>query len=138
MSVYLIWLILALVLLGVEMMLGTIYLLAFVAGAVASCIFAILDFSITTQCTVGSLVIIAGVVTAFLFRRNIRNKLTPNKECDDLDKGQLVFVENVEKDGSAKVNYRGTTWTAYAQDGTLEKGQYKIQKVEGTRLILFK
>lgn len=138
MSVYLIWLILALVLLGAEMMLGTIYLLAFVLGAFASCVIAILDFSVTTQCTVGSFVIIVGVITAFLFRRNIRNKLTQNKECDDLDKGKFVFVDNIEKDGSAKVNYRGTTWTAYAQDGTLEKGQYKIQRIEGTRLILFK
>lgn len=72
-----------------------------------------------------------------LLQKNLR-KLTPNTQCDNLDKGQIVNVTSVNEDGSAKVNYRGTTWTAYADNGSLECGVYKIDRVEGTRLILKK
>ena len=49
MSDYLIWLIVALVILGCEMMLGTIYLLAFSAGALAACISALFGLSLRSQ-----------------------------------------------------------------------------------------
>ncbi len=137
MSYYLIWLIVALVILGCEMMLGTIYLLAFTAGALAACGCALLDFSLTSQCTVAAVVIVFGVVIALYFRRHLR-KLTPDTQCDNLDKGQIVTVEKVNEDGSAKVNYRGTIWTAFAKEGSLERGIYKIEHIEGTRLILKK
>lgn len=137
MSDYLIWLIVALVILGSEMMLGTIYLLAFSAGALAACVCALFGLTLTAQFTVAALVIVLGVIIALYFRRNIR-KLTPNTQCDNLDKGQIVSVTKVNEDGSAKVNYRGTSWTAYADNGSLECGVYKIERVEGTRLILKK
>ena len=50
----------------------------------------------------------------------------------------ILGVTKVNEDGSAKVNYRGTSWTAYADNGSLECGVYKIERVEGTRLILKK
>ncbi len=137
MSDYLIWLIVALVILGSEMMLGTIYLLAFTAGALAACVCALFGLTLTAQFTVAALVIVLGVIIALYFRRNLR-KLTPNTQCDNLDKGQIVSVTKVNEDGSAKVNYRGTSWTAYADNGSLECGVYKIERVEGTRLILKK
>lgn len=137
MSDYLIWLIVALVILGCEMMLGTIYLLAFSAGALSACVCALVGLSLTTQFTVAAAVIVLGVIAALYFRRNIR-KLSPNTQCDNLDKGQTVSVATVNADGSAKVNYRGATWTAYALEGELQKGVYKIDRVEGTRLILKK
>ena len=93
--------------------------------------------SLTSQFTIAAIVIVLGVVIALYFRRNLR-KLTPNTQCDNLDKGQIVNVSSVNDDGSAKVNYRGTSWTAYADNGSLECGVYKIDRVEGTRLILKK
>lgn len=137
MSDYLIWLIVALVILGCEMMLGTIYLLAFSAGALAACISALFGLSLTSQFSIAAIVVVLGVVIALYFRKNLR-KLTPNTQCDNLDKGQIVNVTSVNEDGSAKVNYRGTTWTAYADNGSLECGVYKIDRVEGTRLIIKK
>ena len=91
---YLIWLILGLVLLGVEMMIGSIYLLALVAGCAIACIFAFMGTTFTAQCIIAAVVAIAGVIAAFIFRRNIRKKLTPNQDCDNLDKGQIIrFIE---------------------------------------------
>lgn len=135
---YLIWLILGLVLLGVEMMIGSIYLLALVAGCAVACIFAFMGTSFTAQCIVAAIVAIAGVIAAFVFRRNIRKKLTPNQDCDNLDKGQIINVEKIDSDGGATVNYRGAQWKAYAAEGSLETGIYHIDKVDGTRLILTK
>jgi membrane protein implicated in regulation of membrane protease activity len=135
---YLIWLILGLVLLGVEMMIGSIYLLALVAGCAIACIFAFMSTTFTVQCIVAAVVAIAGVIAAFVFRRNIRKKLTPNQDCDNLDKGQIITVEKIDSDGGATVSYRGAQWKAYAREGTLEAGLYHIEKVDGTRLILIK
>ena len=137
MDAYLIWLILALVLLGAEMMLSTIYLLACTSGWVASCITAVLGGNFTSQCYILAIVTIVGVIIAYTYRRKIR-KLSPNTDCNDLDKGQRVVVEDVLTDGSAKVNYRGALWTAYLNEGNLTKGTYFVEKVEGTRLILTK
>ncbi len=135
---YLIWLILGLVLLGVEMMIGSIYLLALVAGCAIACIFAFMGTSFTAQCIIAAAVAIAGVIAAFVFRRNIRKKLTPNQDCDNLDKGQIITVEKIDSDGGATVSYRGAQWKAYAKEGNLEAGLYHIDKVDGTRLILIK
>ena len=135
---YLIWLILGLVLLGVEMMIGSIYLLALVAGCAIACIFAFMGTTFTVQCIIAAVVAIAGVITAFIFRRNIRKKLTPNQDCDNLDKGQIITVEKIDSDGGATVSYRGSLWKAFAKEGKLEAGIYHIEKVDGTRLILIK
>ena len=135
---YLIWLILGLVLLGVEMMIGSIYLLALVAGCAIACIFAFMGTTFTVQCIVAAVVAIAGVIAAFVFRRNIRKKLTPNQDCDNLDKGQIITVEKIDSDGGATVSYRGSLWKAFAKEGKLEAGIYHIEKVDGTRLILIK
>ena len=135
---YLIWLILGLVLLGVEMMIGSIYLLALVAGCAIACIFAFMGTTFTAQCIIAAVVAIAGVIAAFIFRRNIRKKLTPNQDCDNLDKGQIITVEKIDSDGGATVSYRGSLWKAFAKEGKLEAGIYHIEKVDGTRLILIK
>ena len=135
---YLIWLILGLVLLGVEMMIGSIYLLALVAGCAIACIFAFMGTTFTAQCIIAAVVAIAGVIAAFIFRRNIRKKLTPKQDCDNLDKGQIITVEKIDSDGGATVSYRGSLWKAFAKEGKLEAGIYHIEKVDGTRLILIK
>lgn len=72
---------------------------------------------------------------AYHFRKKLK-KLTPNNSADNLDENQVVTVTEVNNDGSAKVTYRGTIWTAFANAGVLNHGTYKIDRVEGTRLIL--
>lgn len=136
MELYLIWLIIALILLGTEMMLASVYLIAFFLGALSASALAFFDCSITTQCLVGALVIIAGVICAFYYRKKI-SLLNKKDQLDNIDEDQIVFVDNILEDGTAKVKYRGAVWTAYKADGnSLNKGKYRIEKIDGTRLIL--
>ncbi|MGN0915023.1 MAG: NfeD family protein [Succinivibrio sp.] len=135
MSQTLIWLIVALVLLGAEMVFSTVYLLAFVAGALSACIAALFDVSLTFELILSSAVSVAGIILAYVYRHKIR-KLNRDDVKNDLDSGNTVTVEEIEADGSSKVNYRGAIWTAVAANGALEKGVYVIDHVAGNRLVL--
>lgn len=136
MEQYLIWLIIALVLLGTEMMLASVYLIAFLLGALTASACAFFGCSLTIQCSLGAIVIIAGVICAYFYRKKIA--LLNNKiSLDNIDEDQIVFVDNILEDGTAKVKYRGALWTAYKADGApITKGQHKIEKIDGTRLVL--
>lgn len=137
MSATAIWLIISLLVLGAEMLLGTIYLLAVFLGAVVAAVCGLVELSVTTQCFAAGIVVFLGAIVAFIFKRHIR-KLNAVKESNsnDLDKGQKVKVTQVSADGTAKVNYRGTLWTAEAADGPLTEGIWTIDHVSGPRLIL--
>ena len=136
MSASIIWLIVALLVLGTEMMLGTIYLLAICVGAFAASLTAVLNGDLTLQCISGAIVAVTGVVLAFFCRKKFK-KLSP-ENIDSLDKGQMVNVTEVLQDGTAKVNYRGALWIAYTENAPLETGSYQIKKVVGNRLLLCK
>ena len=71
MEQYLIWLIIALVLLGTEMMLASVYLIAFLLGALTASACAFFGCSLTIQCSLGAIVIIAGVICAYFYRKKI-------------------------------------------------------------------
>ncbi|MEF2914462.1 MAG: NfeD family protein [Succinivibrio sp.] len=136
MELYLIWLIIALVLLGTEMMLASVYLIAFLLGALTASALAFFGSPLTIQCTLGAIVIIAGVICAYFYRKKIA-LLNNKSSLDNIDEDQIVFVDNVLEDGTAKVKYRGAQWTAYKADGApITKGQHKIEKIDGTRLVL--
>ena len=135
MDAYIIWLIVAFAILGFEMLLGTIYLLAFFVGSLCAALVAFFGAGITTQAIVGAIVCTIGVVIAHFIKEKQKNKQDP---ADNLDEGQLVHVDAVLADGSAKVKYRGALWTAYLPNGVLSEGNYHISKVVGSRLELKK
>ena len=137
MSAQAIWIIVALGVLGAEMLLGTLYLLAVFLGCLAATICAYLDCTFTLQCLAAGLVTALGTIGALLMRRRLRalNRNT-DPDSNDLDKGQRIRVEEVTADGLARVSYRGTTWTAEAEQGQLSPGTWVIAKVRGPRLIL--
>ncbi len=132
-----IWLIAALVLLGTEMMVGSIYLLAVFLAAVAAAALAALGASFTAQLITAGITVTAGGIAAYIFRRHLR-ALNRIKEADsnNLDRGQRVEVKDVKEDGTASVTYRGTVWQAYDEQGPLSRGFYTVKKVDGPRLSL--
>jgi membrane protein implicated in regulation of membrane protease activity len=109
---YWIWWVLAAVLIGVELMIGTFYLLAvgfaFVAGGVA----AWLGAALPVQLVVGGVLSVVGVIIAHQWR--LRRALPPPQPS--LDLGQTVRVQTWRDDGSARVDYRGTQWDAEMAD----------------------
>ena len=120
------WFILALIVAAVEMVTGTVYLLA--AGAASW-----LGLSASWQFAVCALVTVIGCALAHLLR------CRKNPQADrlmNLDEGERIRVESVGTGGTAVVQYRGAPWIACAEEGDLTPGTWIIARVDGTRLVL--
>lgn len=132
MSIYIIWLVIMLLCIIVEMLLGTLYLFALALGCIVAAILAYFQSSINTQIIFcGIITIIGAIGFYFLKRRNQKQD-----RDDNLDIGQIIVVKEVNEDGSSLVTYRGAKWRAYAQNGTLTAGVWKIAQTKGIHLIL--
>ena len=134
------WWILAGLAIAIELATGTFYLLMIAVGLAAAAISAHLGASASWQFVIAS-VVGGGAVIAWHF---LRAKKTVDKHAEfnrdvNMDIGQAVHVDAWQADGTSTVKYRGASWIAQLQKGSsLEPGQYAIQQVVGSRLILQK
>lgn len=135
MSEILLWFIAFCVILGIEMIFSTIYLLALAAGSLAAALTCLAGNNTAAHVTTAAIVTIAGIGIAYLTIK--RRKQRREQDLNEPDCGREVKVEKVF-DGRARVNYRGTFWDALAEDGELTPGIWFIARVDGTRLILQK
>jgi membrane protein implicated in regulation of membrane protease activity len=133
MSLELVWLLLGLVLVVVEMMTGTFYLLilgiaAFIASAVA---YSGGEFWLQALVAAG-----AAIGGSIVVRR--RKRAAAPVDSSAIDVGQTAVMEEwvSEPQRLARVRYRGTLWDAEVQGGlTLVKGDLLfIAGTEGNRL----
>lgn len=127
------WFILALIVAAVEMVTGTVYLLAVMLACAAAGAAGWLGLDASWQFAVCALVTVAGCALAHLLRRR------RHPEADKLmhlDEGERIRVEAVGTGGTAVVQYRGAPWIACAEEGELSPGLWIIARVDGTRLIL--
>jgi len=127
---YIYWFSIAVVLLMVEMVSGTFYMLmlslAFGAGGIA----AYAGLNNQYQLGLAALVGIAGIVIL----RRIKSK---PQDIQDLDIGQSVTVVTWHDDGTARVRYRGTEWDAELEtEDTPREGKFYIKSIQGSKLIL--
>lgn len=134
MSPTILWLIGAFAVLGAEMLIGTVYLLALSAALFSAALSGYLDFSLTVQCSVAAIVTCIGSIATYF----LRTKRKSAEEDVRLDEGNKVIVDKINVDGSACVNYRGAKWLARADHGDLQKGVFIIAKVDGNELVLTK
>lgn len=132
MSDTILWLIGAFAVLGAEMLIGTVYLIAVSAALFCAALCGYLDFSLTVQCSVAAIVTCLGAMGTYF----LRTKRKSAAEDVRLDEGNNVIVEKINKDGSAYVNYRGAKWLARAEKGELKCGFYIIAKIDGNTLVL--
>lgn len=109
---YWVWWVLAAVLIGVELMIGTFYLLAVGFAFIAGGVVAWLGAALPVQLVVGGVLSVVGVILAHQWR--LRRALPPPQPS--LDLGQAVRVQTWREDGSARVDYRGTQWDAEMAD----------------------
>ncbi len=108
MNDYWTWWIAAALLVGAELLTGTYYLLAVGLALGIGGLAAWLGAAAPAQFAVAA---VAGVVaTAAAHQWRMRRALPPPQA--GLDVGQPVHVENWNADGTARVAYRGTQWTA--------------------------
>ncbi|MFC4160279.1 NfeD family protein [Chitinimonas lacunae] len=105
---YALWLIAALALAGVEMLIGTFYLLVWGIGCAAAGVAAYFGADLPLQLVLGSAIGLAG--TFWLRRHPLTRR--PRGEADSLEIGQPVTVEHWQSAQRARVRYRGAGWDA--------------------------
>ncbi|WP_353237093.1 NfeD family protein [Limnohabitans sp.] len=132
------WWVLAGVLVALELLTGTFYLLMLSLGAVAAALVAMAGHGLSTQLVAAAIV---GGLGAVLLGQWRKHQTTTRQEAHDqhLDLGATVQVDAWDAQNTAQVKHRGAAWTAVLAPGqTAAPGVYRIQAMAGNRLVLEK
>lgn len=132
------WWILAGLAVAAELTTGTFYLLMVALGLAAAAIAAHLGLPPALQ-IVTAAVVGGGATALWHWKRSRDPKSAPVQENRDvnLDIGERVQVITWAADGTARVIYRGSTWTARLQPGAVAApGPHRVAAVEGNWLVL--
>jgi membrane protein implicated in regulation of membrane protease activity len=132
MAAYWIWWALAVILVGIELMTGTFYLLAVGVAFAAGGLAALLGAALPVQLIIGGVLSVAGTMAAHRWRQQRVPPPPPS-----LDLGQSVRILEWKDDGSARVNYRGTQWDAeLAAPGVPRAETMYIVGTRGSTLLI--
>ncbi len=133
MQAYLVWWILAAVLVGVELTSGTFYLLVYGVAAAAAGLAAWVGAGMVAQ------LLTAGVIAALgtlALRHWKRSTAHPESSVQDMDIGQTVQIESWQGD-RGQVKYRGALWDAEAEAAGVDSTRpLIIRAVRGNTLVL--
>ena len=132
------WWVLTGVLVVLELVTGTFYLLMLALGAAAGALVAMAGLGLNTQLVTAA--IVGGLGAVLLGQWRKRQTTTPQEAQDQhLDLGATVQVDAWDAQGTAQVKHRGAAWTAVLAPGQIaEPGIYRIQTMAGNRLVLEK
>ena len=134
-----VWWIAAGIAVAVELATGTFYLLMIALGLVAAAIAAQLGATPPAQLLAAALVG-GGATALWHWRRVSRAGSTLPTAVDrdvNLDIGERVHVAGWGADRTARVSYRGSTWSARLQPGApAAAGEHVVAAVEGNWLVL--
>jgi membrane protein implicated in regulation of membrane protease activity len=122
----------------VELATGTFYLLMIALGLAAAAVAAHLGLSGPGQLVAAALVG-GGATAAWHVKRARAPRSAPAARNRDvnLDIGERVEVPAWGADGTARVHYRGSDWTARLQPGAAPRpGPHRVAAVEGNWLVL--
>lgn len=122
-----VWWTAAAVLIGAELVTGTFYLLAVGVAVAIGGVAAWLGYSHQVQLTVAG---VAGVVLTAIAHQWRQKHARPLPQ-PSLDVGQSVHVEGWNPDGTARVRYRGSQWTA--EPATRETPRAETMYIVATR-----
>jgi membrane protein implicated in regulation of membrane protease activity len=132
------WWLLAGIAVAAELTTGTFYLLMVALGLAAGALAAHASMAVGAQLVVAS-VIGGGATALWHWKRSRTPEDRPVQENRDvnLDVGERVQVAAWEPDGTARVAYRGSTWSARLQPGAAPApGLHRVAAVEGNWLVL--
>lgn len=133
MQAYIVWWIVAAVLVGLELTTGTFYLLVYGVAAAAAGITAWLGLGWAAQFLVAALIAVLGTL---LLQRWKRDTGHPESTAQDMDIGQSVQVVSWQA-GRGQVRYRGALWDAESATADTDASQpLIIRAVRGNTLIL--
>lgn len=132
MDAYLLWVVTGIVLIIVEMLTGTLYLLVLGVAALAAAAAAYLGQSFWVQAVIVAAVAVVGVILLKRFRGAAQPA-----SGQGLDIGQAVVLDAwiSEADGLARVRYRNAQWEAQVTGERVPGGKvFYIYAVEGSTL----
>ena len=132
------WWLLAGVAVAAELTTGTFYLLMVALGLAAAAVAAHLGAAAGAQ-LVAAAAVGGGATALWHWSRAREPHAAPARENRDvnLDIGERVHVAAWSTDGTARVHYRGTTWTARLAPGAAARpGEHRVTAVEGNWLVL--
>jgi membrane protein implicated in regulation of membrane protease activity len=133
MQEYMMWWILAALLVGVELTSGTFYLLVYGVAAAVAGVAAWLGASLVAQLLTASAIAAIGTFTLRHWKRSTAH---PESSVQDMDIGQPVHIDTWQ-DGRGQVKYRGALWDAEAESASVDSAQpLIIRAVKGNTLIL--
>lgn len=129
------WLVCALIALGLEFMTGTLYLLVVALALTGGALVAWSGSGVSSQLLAASG---SGILAyALVSRWKSRIKLNSNHSADDPDQGQEVRILRITAPGLARVFYRGAEWDARFEGPSPEAGTLaKITGHDGNTLII--
>ncbi len=132
------WWVMAGIAIAAELTTGTFYLLMIALGFSAAALAAHLGWAMSPQILVAALVG-GGATALWHWKRAQEPRSAPAHENRDvnLDVGERVHVSQWSADGTARVQYRGSTWTARLQPGAAAApGEHRVAAVHGNWLVL--
>lgn len=136
------WWIASGVIVGLELLTGTFYLLMLALGAMAGALCATLGASMPVQLLCAGVVGGVSVLGWHLKRQGRQDHALSNGMANPnlhLDVGQSVEVTQWSPDGHTRVHYRGSQWDARHHGSTPpQPGPHRIHAVEGSHLVLEK
>lgn len=133
MQAFVVWWILAAVLVGVELTSGTFYLLVYGLAAAAAGVAAWLGAGFFVQLLTAGVIATLGTLALRHWKRTTEH---PESFLQNMDIGQAVWVESWQ-DGRGRVKYRGALWDAEAESAGVDSTHpLVIRAVKGNTLIL--
>ena len=137
MNDWVLWLVMAGVLVVFEMFTGTFYLLMIAVGLGFGAIAALAGMSVPMQTIMAAVVglVATGVLHRSRFGHPARH--SPARDPNmNIDIGQRLNVDEWQG-GHARVMYRGALWDVELGQGAIaEAGSFKIVEIQGSRLIV--
>lgn len=126
------------VLVALELVSGTFYLLMLAIGGVAGALAAHAGASPSSQIVIAAVVGGAAVVACYLVRRRRPGDPSPRSERSvNLDVGETVMIESWNADGTSSVKYRGANWVAIHRQGVQPStGPHRVAELVGNRLLV--
>ena len=132
------WGIAAAVLIGLELVTGTFYLLMLALGTIVGAVAYLIGLSFNWQIVCAALT--AAVATGlwhFKRYKNPRSKIYFENKNALIDIGETVEVVHWNPDQTTKVRYRGAEWSAlWIGEGEPQTGRCTISAIKGSQLQL--
>ena len=130
------------VIVGLELLTGTFYLLMLALGAASAALCAQFGGAQSSQVLTAGIVGGAAVLGWHLKRQRDKDRAQSEGRANPdlhLDLGQTVEVPQWSDDGRARVTYRGAQWDArHHGNSPARPGPHRIKAVEGNSLVLEK